>query len=130
MGDYKNTTVTPEKFPHMSPEPMMISFHACKHDVVMKSLMERANMALKRRREKQRSLLNASKSKELEGLSGDLKSLKLADGDNADEWEVVEDDDDADPDEVAIRVDQYLVVFLKVCKSYGIKIRNVLTISF
>lgn len=68
-----------------------------------------------------------SKDAGMEGLLDDVSKIKLDDkkalneglkagGNGNDEWEVLQHDADAiDDEEVAIRVDQYLVVFLKVC---------------
>jgi ubiquitin-like-conjugating enzyme ATG3 len=122
MGDYHDQTVTIEDFPHLK-DIRMVSIHPCKHAAVMKSLIHRANNALKLRREKQRMGLGVGGPQALDGLSGDMQKLKLADGvksepkGNAeDEWEVVDSNDNSDQDEVAFRADQYLVVFLKVRK--------------
>lgn len=121
-GDYREKTVTLEDFPHEE-GVKAVSIHPCRHAAVMKSLMARANSALKLRREKQRMAQGADNRQELGGLPGDMNKLNLAGGTrneskgNAeDEWEVVETNDNPDEDEVAIRVDQYLVVFLKVRK--------------
>lgn len=122
MGDYREKTVTLENFPHEE-GVKAVSIHPCRHAAVMKSLMTRANNALKLRREKQRLAQGADNSQALGSLSGDMNKLSLAGGARneskgtaEDEWEVVETNDNSDEDEVAIRVDQYLVVFLKVRK--------------
>lgn len=122
MGDYRETTATIENFPHQE-GVVCVSIHPCRHAAVMKSLMARANNALKLRREKQRMAQAADNHQASDALSGDMNKLKLSGGarneykGNAeDEWEVVETNDNSDEDEVAIRVDQYLVVFLKVRK--------------
>jgi ubiquitin-like-conjugating enzyme ATG3 len=120
MGDYREKTVTLENFPHEE-GVKAVSIHPCRHAAVMKTLMARANNALKLRREKQKLVHDAANRQALGSLSGDMNKLNLAGGTrneskgNAeDEWEVVETNDNPDEDEVAIRVDQYLVVFLKV----------------
>jgi ubiquitin-like-conjugating enzyme ATG3 len=122
VGDYKDKTVTLENFPFFENNVKMASVHPCKHASVMKTLLDRADAALKLRREKQRAGLLAASSQGLEGLEGELNSLKVSGGaggdaaagsDNNDEWEEVQHD--VADQEVAIRVDQYLVVFLKVC---------------
>jgi len=119
VGDYKDKTVTLEDFPYFSNNIKMASVHPCKHASVMKTLLDRADAALKIRREK----LKAG----MEGLVDDFSKTTLDDkkalaeglkagGNGNDEWEVLQHDTDAvDDEEVAIRVDQYLVVFLKVC---------------
>ncbi|KFX87721.1 hypothetical protein V495_07544 [Pseudogymnoascus sp. VKM F-4514 (FW-929)] len=123
MGDYREKTVTLENFPHEE-GVKAVSIHPCRHAAVMKTLMARANNALKLRREKQKLVHDADNRQALGGLSGDMNKLNLAGGTrneskgNAeDEWEVVETNDNPDEDEVAIRVDQYLVVFLKFMAS-------------
>ena len=86
----------------------------------MKSLLDRADAALKLRRDK----LNAAHSTEeaskansgLEGLVDNTRDLSLGDQSpqGGDEWEVLQRDEE---DQFAIRVDQYLVVFLKFIAS-------------
>lgn len=129
-GDYKDKTVTLEDFPYFSNNIKMASIHPCKHASVMKTLLDRANSALKIRREKQRQgklALDATDAG-LEGLVDNFNKASLEDkkalvagmnagGNGNDEWEVLKEGDLPDPDdEVAIRVDQYLVVFLKVSR--------------
>lgn len=120
MGDYRDTTVTIEDFPHEK-GVRGAAIHPCRHAAVMKSLMARANSALKVRREKQRMAQGAGGRQVSDGLLDDMNKLNIAGGarngskrNAEDEWEVVDTDDNPDEDEVAIRVDQYLVVFLKV----------------
>lgn len=125
VGDYKDKTVTIEDFPFFAHSTKMASVHPCKHAPVMKVLLDRADGALKRRREK---MAGASSSAAggvsgLEGLVDSTQKLGLGDkktntaspasgAGSGDEWEEVQAD--LDDGEVAIRVDQYLVVFLKV----------------
>ncbi|EHL00200.1 putative Autophagy-related protein 3 [Glarea lozoyensis 74030] len=100
-------------------------------DSVMKTLLDRADAALKIRREKLRKGKIAPGTQEagMGGLvddfsktglgSDDKKAIKegmKAGGNGNDEWEVLQHDDDGDEEE-AIRVDQYLVVFLKFIAS-------------
>jgi len=119
VGDYKDKTVTIEDFPFFDHALKTASVHPCKHASVMKVLLDRADAALKLRLVKLKAGKNVSKvDSGMEGLVDDTKLLKLTeqakhkDGDEGkdNEWEVLEETDD---DEVAIRVDQYLVVFLK-----------------
>jgi len=127
VGDYKDKTVTLEDFPYFSNSIKMASIHPCKHASVMKTLLDRADGALKIRREKlkQGKLAPGSKDVGMEGLVDDLSKTKLEDkkaisegmkagGNGNDEWEVLQHDAVGQDEEVAIRVDQYLVVFLKV----------------
>lgn len=133
VGDYKDKTVTLEDFPWFDGNMKMASVHPCRHASVMKTLLDRADSALKLRLEKLKQAAESSSPQEkaklaqpergLEGLVDDIKGLSLADaqkqGDKTaqaggDEWEVLQHDED---DQIAIRVDQYLVVFLKFIAS-------------
>lgn len=129
VGDYKDKTVTLEDFPYFSNNIKMASIHPCKHASVMKTLLDRADAALKIRREKLKAgkILPGAKDAGMEGLVDDMGKTGIEDkrailegmkagGNGNDEWEVLQHDAEATQDEeVAIRVDQYLVVFLKVC---------------
>lgn len=121
VGDYRDKTVTLEKFPHFKETVWMASVHPCKHAPVMKTLLDRADNALRIRREKQRLGLGGTGSAGLQGLVDNMTELGIRDKAQEDqkkhaedEWEVVQDESSAEKEEVAIRVDQYLVVFLKV----------------
>lgn len=129
VGDYKDKTVTLEDFPYFSNNIKMASIHPCKHASVMKTLLDRADAALKIRREKQKQgkIIPGAKDAGLEGLVDDMGKTGLDDkkalaegmkagGNGNDEWEVLQHDADVpgQDEEVAIRVDQYLIVFLKV----------------
>ena len=127
VGDYADKTVTLEDFPFFDSGVRMASIHPCKHASVMKVLLDRADGALKirleklRRGEKGRGLesgmeglvdhMNAAKLEEKKGLAA---GTAAAGGSGGDEWEVLQHEAGGGEDEVAIRVDQYLVVFLKV----------------
>ncbi|KAL2015075.1 hypothetical protein VTK56DRAFT_6335 [Thermocarpiscus australiensis] len=119
VGDYKDKTVTLEDFPFFANNVKMASVHPCKHASVMKTLLDRADAALKLRREKQKAGLAAGSSQGLEGLEAEIGNLRVGGtdsaSDNNDEWEEVQHD--VADQEVAIRVDQYLVVFLKFIAS-------------
>lgn len=118
VGDYKDKTVTLEDFPFFANNIKMASVHPCKHASVMKTLLDRADAALRLRREK----LRAGKSQTpsgMEGLVDEIGKLDVKGAQEAadkDEWEEVQETE-IDDQEVAIRVDQYLVVFLKVSAS-------------
>ena len=129
VGDYKDKTVTLEDFPFFAHSTKMASVHPCKHAPVMKVLLDRADGALKRRREKLvgPSAVAGGGVSGLEGLVDGTRSLDIGSGSSkadeappsggagsSDDWEEVQAD--LDDGEVAIRVDQYLVVFLKVRK--------------
>lgn len=125
VGDYKDKTVTLEDFPFFAHSTKMASVHPCKHAPVMKVLLDRADGALKRRREKLAAPSSAGNGLSgLEGLVDGTKNLDIGSGSgskteggagSSDEWEEVQAD--LDDGEVAIRVDQYLVVFLKVSRT-------------
>ncbi|KAL2121906.1 hypothetical protein VTJ04DRAFT_2361 [Mycothermus thermophilus] len=127
VGDYKDKTVTLEDFPFFANPVKMASIHPCKHASVMKILLDRADAALKLRRErlKAKQLAAAGGSSDSKdapsssGLEAGVSKLSVSGtdvSDNTDEWEEVQQPDD-DSEEVAIRVDQYLVVFLKFIAS-------------
>ena len=131
VGDYKDKTVTLEDFLFTTPPIKTASVHPCKHASVMKVLLDRADAALKLRMEKVRHGEKPSEAG-MEGLVDQTGALDLnkqqeagSDGKKAagaaganqggdGEWEVL---DEQQPEEVAIRVDQYLVVFLKFMAS-------------
>lgn len=133
VGDYKDKTVTLEDFPFFDGGVKMASVHPCKHASVMKSLLDRADAALKIRREKMKKAASRAEAakigKGLEGLIDDTSKLTVS-GDAAgggdrssasnsgDDWEILQhENDEEDEQSVAIRVDQYLVVFLKFIAS-------------
>ncbi|EKJ71573.1 hypothetical protein NXS19_005729 [Fusarium pseudograminearum] len=121
VGDYKDKTVTLEDFPFFANNIKMASVHPCKHASVMKTLLDRADAALRLRREKLRAG-NANSSQApsgMEGLVDEIGKLDVKGAQEAadkDEWEEVQEAE-IDDQEVAIRVDQYLVVFLKFMAS-------------
>jgi hypothetical protein len=129
VGDYKDKTVTIEDFPFFDHSIKTASVHPCKHASVMKILLDRADAALKLRLAKLKAGKDVGKvDSGMEGLVDDTKLLKLTErakqqeheesgkDRTADEWEVLEDG--PEEEEVAIRVDQYLVVFLKFIARY------------
>ena len=131
VGDYKDKTVTLEDFPFYASTIKMASVHPCKHASVMKVLLDRADAALKIRLRKHREGKEAEGkvASGLEGLVDDTRNMRLdgkgfaggvaaAGGNGGDEWEVLQHEGGgSEEDEVAIRVDQYLVVFLKFMAS-------------
>lgn len=129
VGDYKDKTVTLEDFPWFEGSVKMATVHPCKHASVMKTLLDRADAALKLRREKLKQTQSAGEANRvlpsgLEGLVDDTQGLSLGDNHHpqqqqqqsggGDEWEVLQHDEE---EQNAIRVDQYLVVFLKFIAS-------------
>ncbi|KAL5604416.1 hypothetical protein BROUX41_002388 [Berkeleyomyces rouxiae] len=118
VGDYKDKTVTLEDFPFFANNVKMASIHPCKHASVMKSMLDRADAALRLRREKlQRAReMQAAEHDAADALAGGVAGLDVKDKDkDGDEWEEVKESEVHE--EVAIRVDQYLVVFLKFMAS-------------
>jgi len=119
VGDYKDKTVTLEDFPFFANNIKMASVHPCKHAAVMKTLLDRADAALRLRKEKAKAGVLPKKESGMEGLVEEIKYMDIsgaqgaADKFGADDWEEVQHE--GDDSDVAIRVDQYLVVFLKVC---------------
>lgn len=124
VGDYKDKTVTLEDFPFFDAGLKMASVHPCKHASVMKILLDRADSALKLRMAK----IKQGKGGDvkvggitgLEGLEDEVQALRIGSAGDAkskegEEWEVL--DQPEGEDEIAIRVDQYLVVFLKFMAS-------------
>ena len=120
VGDYKDKTVTIEDFPFFDTPVKTASVHPCKHASVMKVLLDRADAALKLRMQKLKHGEKPSTAG-MEGLVDQTAGLDIKDkskgkeGGEA-EWDVISDADKGE-DEVAIRVDQYLVVFLKFMAS-------------
>lgn len=137
VGDYKDKTVTLEDFYFASPPIKTASVHPCKHASVMKVLLDRADAALKLRIQKIKHGEKPSNAG-MEGLVDQTSTLSLGktpalkptgskEGDS--EWEVLSDKDGQHEDEVAIRVDQYLVVFLKFMASVTPGIEHDFTMS-
>ena len=131
VGDYKDKTVTLEDFAFSSPSIKTASVHPCKHASVMKVLLDRADAALKLRMEKvkqgekpstagmeglvtQTGALDLNKPQEKDKTSSPQKQPSGSQGGDG-EWEVLSSEQQ--PEDVAIRVDQYLVVFLKFMAS-------------
>ena len=130
VGDHADKTVTLEDFPFFETGVKMASIHPCKHASVMKTLLDRADAALKLRLEKIRRRGEAGSSEGkvqsgMEGLVDEMSAAQLSErkghqagvaaAGGGDEWEVLQSG--PTEDEVAIRVDQYLVVFLKFAAS-------------
>ncbi|CAG9983295.1 unnamed protein product [Clonostachys byssicola] len=119
VGDYKDKTVTLEDFPFFANNIKMASVHPCKHASVMKTLLDRADAALRIRRDKLRAGQADTPAAGMEGLVDEIDGLDIKSAQEAadkEEWEEVKGTE-VDDQEVAIRVDQYLVVFLKGAKS-------------
>lgn len=94
--DYRNKTATIEKLPFLKDTVLSVSIHPCKHANVMKILLEKIRKVNERKR---------LEEKDVE------KDTHIAKED-ADDWEDLQDDIND-----TLRVDQYLVVFLKFITS-------------
>jgi ubiquitin-like-conjugating enzyme ATG3 len=145
VGDYKDKTVTLEPFPFVESALRMASVHPCRHAAVMKLLLDRADAALHLRVAKMRrggkaggrppgdEAAGEPPARELAALgigskpppapvpapaAGEAAALPPSDAKrDGDEWEVLHHGAEGEDDELAIRVDQYLVVFLKFMAS-------------
>lgn len=128
IGDYKDKTVTLEDFYFTNPPIKTASVHPCRHASVMKALLDRADAALKLRMDKLRKgeipsdagmegLVDQTAKLDVGGKpTGSPQKGEASDKDKDGEWEVLSSDSQQS-EEVAIRVDQYLVVFLKFMAS-------------
>lgn len=130
VGDYKDKTVTLEDFPFFDASVKMASVHPCRHASVMNVLLDRADAALRLRTQRMKEGKSAKTESGLEGLVDETRNLSLekkgheagvkaaTQAQGGDEWEVLDENAGQEEDEkVAIRVDQYLVVFLKFMAS-------------
>ncbi|KAI9700140.1 MAG: E2-like enzyme [Bogoriella megaspora] len=125
VGDYHDKTVTLEPFPFSNPPIKTVSIHPCKHASVMKVLLDRADAALKLRLAKLRKGEEVGNAG-MEGLVEGMSNVRVGEGEKGlkegakagggDEWDMLDEEAKVE-DEVAIRVDQYLVVFLKFMAS-------------
>ncbi|KAG0664284.1 E2-like enzyme [Maudiozyma exigua] len=94
--DYRHKTATIEKLPFLKDTVLSVSIHPCKHANVMKILLEKIRK------------VNERKRLEDKGIEKDTHIVK----EDADDWEDLQDDIND-----TLRVDQYLVVFLKFITS-------------
>lgn len=90
--DYRTKTATIEKLPFYKNSVPSVSIHPCKHANVMKTLLDKVRIVRQRRREEERREKDDQTQQE--------------------DWEDLQDDLDD-----SLRVDQYLVVFLKFITS-------------
>ncbi|EPS42486.1 hypothetical protein H072_3633 [Dactylellina haptotyla CBS 200.50] len=123
VGDYKDKTVTVEPFNFLDGNLRMPSVHPCKHASVMRLLLDRANAAAKakkrREAEAERGTESGGESKEeREWEEIDYsKTLAEAKEEENDQQGKAEGSSASSATDEAIRVDQYLVVFLKFMAS-------------
>lgn len=118
-SDYRHKTVTIEKLPFAT-NTTSVSIHPCKHANVMKVLMKRAAAAANEKWHEQELQTAVLKKISKLGINDDTpKSQEDTEGD-VEEWEGVDAEELGSSDEserTGIRVDQYLVVFLKFISS-------------
>ncbi|GME73054.1 unnamed protein product [Ambrosiozyma monospora] len=99
-SDYRQKTVTIESAPFLE-NTTVVSIHPCRHAHVMKVLMKRSALAQQAKLAHEKDLVKG------------VAKLGLADHksttDDEDEWE----DLDKQEHNVGVRVDQYLIIFLK-----------------
>lgn len=107
-SDYRDKTVTIEKAPFLD-DTTSISIHPCRHAAVMKVLISKAIQAAKLKQAK-------TKKTEQELIKG-VSKLGLADSKDEEDWEQLDEDDAKDESEDVVRVDQYLIIFLKFITS-------------
>jgi ubiquitin-like-conjugating enzyme ATG3 len=119
MGDYKDKTVTIEKAPFQE-NLTLISIHPCRHANVMKILLDRAEARLRAKED-----LNDVST---EGVAKAGLAPETSE-DASDEWEEIAKNDTHDPSQNALRVDQYLVIFLKFIASVTPGIEHDFTMS-
>lgn len=105
-ADYRDKTVTIEKAPFLD-DTTSISIHPCRHASVMKVLIGKAIQAAKQKQTK-------DKKNEQEVIDG-VKKLGIADSKVEDDWEQL-DEEVGDLQDI-VRVDQYLIIFLKFITS-------------
>lgn len=100
MADYRNKTATIEKAP-FEDDMTLVSIHPCRHASVMKTFLAKAEHRLPRNEQSNSA-------------------------DNADDWEEIKPSES----QHAIRVDQYLIVFLKFIASVtpGIEHDNTMSV--
>ncbi|GMM55926.1 Atg3 protein [Maudiozyma humilis] len=99
--DYRRKTATIEKLPFLKTPVLSVSIHPCKHANVMKILLEKIRSVNERKR---------MESKPDEEVDNDQTTDANTDGDN--DWQDLQEDVNDN-----LRVDQYLIVFLKFITS-------------
>ncbi|SCU83086.1 LAMI_0C01948g1_1 [Lachancea mirantina] len=99
--DYRTKTATIEKLPFLTSSVTSVSIHPCKHANVMRVLMGKVLQVKQRER--------AARAAEAQGV--ETSGLEKTPGPE-DDWEDVQEDLD-----IGLRVDQYLIVFLKFMAS-------------
>lgn len=109
--DYRDKTVTIEKAPFLN-DTTSVSIHPCRHAAVMKVLINRAIAAAKQKKTKNQETQDQ--------LIKGVKKIGLADSnedEEEDEWENLDEVDAKNAEQEIVRVDQYLIIFLKFITS-------------
>ena len=128
-GDYRDKTATIERAPFLN-DTTSVSIHPCRHATVMKVLMARAEIAAKNKQIRDKHKMEKELEREELERESDLNIIKrvakLGLMDNKDEVEPEGVDDDEEWETIGkdiydhseiIRVDQYLIIFLKFIAS-------------
>ncbi|KHC68268.1 hypothetical protein MGE_00081 [Candida albicans P75010] len=102
-SDYKDKTATIENL-SVAHNTTSVSIHPCKHSSVMKVLMKHSKLNKKNLQQKD------------ESLSDDLSKLSVNEKKTQDEHSQI-NNDDKEEEEEGIRVDHYLIIFLKFIAS-------------
>ncbi|KAK7207485.1 autophagy-related E2-like conjugation enzyme ATG3 [Myxozyma melibiosi] len=114
VSEYKDKTVTIETSPFLE-NTTMVSIHPCRHASVMKMLLSRAEA--RQRRIRKAAAAASSGSSAPEDLMAGIQGLGL----DSEEWEDIATEqqkiESGEKEEEAVRVDQYLVIFLKFISS-------------
>uniref|UniRef100_A0A060TAF3 Autophagy-related protein 3 n=1 Tax=Blastobotrys adeninivorans TaxID=409370 RepID=A0A060TAF3_BLAAD len=119
VADYKDKTVTIEKAP-FEDNLTLISIHPCRHANVMRILLDRAQERLRNQQQ-----LDDDDNE----ISKGLAKVGLADAaDEEGEWEEIHSHQPSE-DQATIRVDQYIVIFLKFISSVTPGIEHDYTMS-
>lgn len=124
MGDYRDKTVTIEKAPFQE-NLTLISIHPCRHANVMKILLDRAEARLLDKEDVNQ--LNTDGV--IQAGVAPQGSNTATDDNSNDEWEEIAHNDMSDSSQTALRVDQYLVIFLKFIASVTPGIEHDFTMS-
>ena len=116
-SDYAQKTVTVEPFPHSNMSTA--SIHPCKHASVMKKVIERMNAGVVEEQRKAKAAAGGEsekKKKKTWGLGGAMKKVtgKESEGGSSPSTEPTEEES---TEVEGLRVDQYLLIFLKFMAS-------------
>ncbi|VVT47388.1 uncharacterized protein SAPINGB_P001686 [Magnusiomyces paraingens] len=133
MADYRNKTATIEKAP-FEEDLTSVSIHPCRHASVMKTLLARSEARRIQKLQESAAAAAAASSSGVhpsaEADAGSSSAAQPKQGEPSapadDDWEEIDESDS----QAALRVDQYLVVFLKFISSVtpGIEHDNTMSV--